>query len=122
MSLHRAIAVSPRRCAVSKRNFSPRATRSLIAAPGSLCQKTLTSASVSARSRDFSSPPREPSFISGDDAIRSRVTPNAIEPVQTLNPASWTRVPVVLEGVPPSGFGFLRVKNVRHKGIKLYGH
>jgi hypothetical protein len=32
---------------------------------------------------------------------------------------SWNRVPVVLDGVPPADFGFVRVNNFQNTGIKL---
>ena len=39
--------------------------------------------------------------------------------VESLRPGAWTSVPFVLEGVPPSQFGFVRVRNVAHTGIRL---
>ena len=36
-----------------------------------------------------------------------------------LRPGSWTNVPVVLETVPAGELGFVRVRNLRHKGISL---
>jgi len=36
-----------------------------------------------------------------------------------LKPGSWTNVQVVLESVPPSELGFVRVRDLRHKGIYL---
>ena len=38
---------------------------------------------------------------------------------ETLNAGSWTKVSVVLDGVPPAEFGFLRLKDFSHSGIKL---
>ncbi|RYY03980.1 MAG: DUF3251 domain-containing protein [Gammaproteobacteria bacterium] len=38
---------------------------------------------------------------------------------ETLIGGSWTRVSVVLDGIPPTEFGFLRLKNFSHSGIKL---
>ena len=38
---------------------------------------------------------------------------------ESLRPASWTRVSIVLDGVPPSEFGFVRLKDVSHTGIVL---
>jgi hypothetical protein len=50
-----------------------------------------------------------------DAASRSReVTIN-----RSLRPGAWTTVPVVLEGVPPSELGFVRVKSITHTGISL---
>jgi hypothetical protein len=40
---------------------------------------------------------------------------------ESLRSGSWTWVTVVLEGVPPTEFGFLRVKEVGHRGIALSG-
>jgi len=38
---------------------------------------------------------------------------------ETLIAGSWTKVSVVLDGVPPTEFGFVRLKNFSHSGIKL---
>jgi len=38
---------------------------------------------------------------------------------QSLTAGSWTTISVVLEGVPPAEFGFLRLKNFSHTGIML---
>jgi hypothetical protein len=39
---------------------------------------------------------------------------------QSLRAGAWTSVPVVLEGVPPTALGFVRVKQVSHTGISLF--
>ena len=39
--------------------------------------------------------------------------------VETLNSGAWTKVTVVLDGVPPTDLGFVSVKNVSHSGVKL---
>jgi hypothetical protein len=38
---------------------------------------------------------------------------------ETFNPGSWTTVHVVLEGIPTSQLGFVRVKNLTHTSISL---
>ena len=38
---------------------------------------------------------------------------------KSLSAAAWTTVPIVLEGVPPSELGFVRVREVSHRGISL---
>lgn len=38
---------------------------------------------------------------------------------ESLRAGAWTNVQVVLEGVPPSEFGFVRVKDMTHAGISL---
>ena len=38
---------------------------------------------------------------------------------QALRPGAWTNVPVVLEGVPPTDLGFVRVKHFHHASISL---
>lgn len=38
---------------------------------------------------------------------------------ESLRPGAWTTVSVVLEGVPPTDLGFVRVKGVTHTGILL---
>jgi len=39
--------------------------------------------------------------------------------IQALLAGSWTSVPLVLDGVPASELGFVRVKNIIHTGISL---
>lgn len=39
--------------------------------------------------------------------------------VQTIRAGAWTAVPIVLEGVPPTELGFVRVSKVSHTGIRL---
>lgn len=39
---------------------------------------------------------------------------------QVLKAGSWTTVTVVLPGVPPSEFGFLKLSEFSHTGIKLF--
>lgn len=38
---------------------------------------------------------------------------------ESLREGAWTSVAVVLDGVPPSEFGYLRLKNITHQGISL---
>jgi hypothetical protein len=38
---------------------------------------------------------------------------------RSLRGGSWTEVPVVLEGVPPSALGFVRIREITHTGIVL---
>lgn len=38
---------------------------------------------------------------------------------EVLRPGAWTTVPLVLEGVPPTELGFVRVRDVTHTGIRL---
>jgi hypothetical protein len=39
---------------------------------------------------------------------------------QSLRAGAWTEVHVVLDGVPPQEFGFVRVRDMSHTGIVLY--
>jgi len=39
---------------------------------------------------------------------------------ESLQSGAWTRVSVVLDGVPPSEFGFVRLIDVSHSGIQLF--
>jgi hypothetical protein len=39
--------------------------------------------------------------------------------VQTIRAGAWTAVSIVLEGVPPTELGFVRVSKVSHTGIRL---
>ena len=39
--------------------------------------------------------------------------------VQTLRGGAWTPIPMVLDGIPPSELGFVRVSKVSHAGIQL---
>ncbi len=38
---------------------------------------------------------------------------------QDLRSGTWTSVPVVLEGIPPTQLGFVRIHDVTHTGISL---
>ncbi len=38
---------------------------------------------------------------------------------KSLSAGSWTDVPVILEGVPPTELGFVQLSNLRHTGIRL---
>ena len=38
---------------------------------------------------------------------------------KTLRPGAWTTIPVILEGIPPTELGFVRVNHVTHTGIEL---
>ena len=37
----------------------------------------------------------------------------------TIKPASWTSTSIILEDAPPTDLGFVRLKNLTHKGITL---
>lgn len=39
---------------------------------------------------------------------------------EQLRSGAWTSVPVVLEGVPPTELGFVRVHDISHTGIALF--
>lgn len=39
---------------------------------------------------------------------------------ESLRAGAWTRVQVVLDGVPPQEFGFVRVRDLTHRGIHLF--
>jgi Protein of unknown function (DUF3251) len=38
---------------------------------------------------------------------------------QSLRSGAWTNVSIVLDGVPPSALGFVRIKEMGHQGISL---
>ena len=42
--------------------------------------------------------------------------------VESMSSGSWTNVSTVLEGIPPTELGFIRIKNISHKGIRLNRH
>lgn len=39
--------------------------------------------------------------------------------VESLPPGAWSRVNVILDGVPPASLGFVRVRDVSHTAIQL---
>jgi hypothetical protein len=39
--------------------------------------------------------------------------------IETLRAGAWTSISVVLDGVPPAELGFVRVRDVGHRGISL---
>jgi hypothetical protein len=40
---------------------------------------------------------------------------------ESLLPGAWNKAEIVMEGVPPSQLGFVRVSNLAHRGISLRG-
>ncbi len=40
---------------------------------------------------------------------------------ETLFTGVWNKVDIVLDGVPPTNLGFIRIRDVTHRGIKLSG-
>lgn len=40
-------------------------------------------------------------------------------PIESLANGSWTKIQIVLEGVPPSDLGFVRLRDMGHTGISL---
>ena len=38
---------------------------------------------------------------------------------ESLQPGAWTSTQIVLEGLPPTDLGFVRIRDVSHTGIKL---
>jgi outer membrane murein-binding lipoprotein Lpp len=38
---------------------------------------------------------------------------------KSLQSGSWTNVPVILEGSPPAGIGFIGIRDVTHTGVRL---
>jgi Protein of unknown function (DUF3251). len=38
---------------------------------------------------------------------------------ESLRPGAWTTVPIVLDGIPPTDLGFVRIRGVSHTGISL---
>jgi hypothetical protein len=42
-----------------------------------------------------------------------------VEFSQPLQAGAWSNLPVVLEGIPPTELGFVRVRDISHKGIRL---
>lgn len=39
---------------------------------------------------------------------------------KSFRPGSWNSVDVILDGVPPINLGFIRIHDVKNKGIHLY--
>lgn len=54
-------------------------------------------------------------------AINESAKSKEITFTETLRAASWTPVSVVLDGLPPNELGFVRVHDVTHTGIQLFG-
>lgn len=52
-----------------------------------------------------------------DESVKSR----EVKFNEALRSGSWTRADVVLEGIPPTELGFVRVREVGHAGISLFG-
>lgn len=44
-----------------------------------------------------------------------------IKLTESLIPGAWTKTDVVLEGIPPTALGFIRVRDVGHQAIRLRG-
>ena len=44
-----------------------------------------------------------------------------IKLTESLFSGAWNKADVVLEGVPPTALGFVRVRDVTHQGIRLRG-
>lgn len=42
-----------------------------------------------------------------------------ISPTDQLLPGNWNKVDLVLEGVPPSSLGFIRIRDLGHRAIRL---
>jgi hypothetical protein len=53
------------------------------------------------------------------NAINENSKSKSITLNESLLPAKWTRVSIVLDSVPPSDLGFVRLHDVHHTGIKL---
>ena len=53
------------------------------------------------------------------NAINENAKSKNITLKESLLPAKWTRVTIVLDSVPPSDLGFVRLTDVHHTGIKL---
>lgn len=50
-----------------------------------------------------------------NDSVKSRT----FTFTESLRSGAWTTIPLVLEGIPPTELGFVRVKEVTHTGIRL---
>lgn len=57
----------------------------------------------------------------GDDGapINDKAKSREVKFSETLRAGAWTRANVVLEGIPPTELGFVRLREVGHSGIKL---
>jgi len=53
--------------------------------------------------------------VPNNDSAKSR----QVSFSQSLRAGAWTNVQVVLEGVPPTELGFVRIKEVMHTGVSL---
>ena len=56
-------------------------------------------------------------------------TPNNVEakskefsPTESLLPGAWNTTEIILEGVPPASLGFVRVREVSHRVLRMRGH
>lgn len=54
-------------------------------------------------------------------AINESAKSKEVTFTETLRAASWTPASVVLDGLPPNELGFVRVHDVTHTGIQLFG-
>lgn len=58
-----------------------------------------------------------------DDAgtpVNEKSKSKAVTLKESLPPGSWTRTSIVLDGVKPSELGFVRLKEINHRGIRLF--
>lgn len=52
-------------------------------------------------------------------AINDTTNHREVTFTKQLRAGAWTQVPVVIERVPPTDLGFVRIRNVTHAGIRL---
>lgn len=52
-------------------------------------------------------------------AVNESRNSKAITFSETLRTGAWTKVSVVIDGMPPAELGFVRVKDIAHTGIRL---
>lgn len=98
---------------VSIANIQPYANGSKV----SLIFGNLTSATIDGMKAKIEWGSVDDKGMPNNEGAKSR----EISPTEVLLPGSWNKVDVTLEGVPPTTLGFIRVRDVGHRAIRLHG-
>ena len=57
--------------------------------------------------------------IQGKGADNENAKHKTHQLLESLQPNSWNHASIILDGIPPNKLGFVRIKNVTHRGIRL---
>ena len=83
----------------------------------SLTFGNLTSATINGLKATIEWDPVDDKGMPKNEEAKSR----EIKLTESLYSGAWNRADVVLEGIPPTALGFVRVRDVSHQGIRLRG-